>query len=187
MNWLLSIVRIAGTISPYTAWLVQLDAEIKSAEFQKRLRRLEDPISALHPDVRDLSRHIYDLLATADLGSLHLTDHQYEKYGRPLAMLEAQGYIRGGHAIGNKFVAGFRPSPEYVLYMCALYADRKKMDQLVTKVDKCQPGTWLHGRDIAKELDLPIRVVRSIFEIYEMRGLGTLSQELGTANYLCQA
>lgn len=187
MNWFFSMVRIAGTVFPQTAWLVQLDSEIKSDEIQKRLQKLEDPLSAIHPDVKELSRHVYHLLANADLNSLHLTDDQYDRYSKPLAMLEAQGCIRGSHALTRRFAAGFRPLPGYVLYMCALYADARKMDRLVAMVEESPRGTWIHGRDIAKELDVPVRVVKSVFDLYEAKGLGVCSKELGTANYLCQA
>jgi hypothetical protein len=188
MNWIASLARIVGAAIPFGGVAVQISAEIDGHRVQERLRRLEDPISAIHPDVREVSELIYGALGSSDTSSIELSDEQLTRYSRVLAMLDAQGLINGSHAVGKSFAAGFRlTNPSYVLYMAALFEEPKAMEQLVQRVDSSQRGTWLKGPDLAAEYSLPLQVVKSVFQLYEQRGLGLMSKELGTVNYVCQA
>ena len=51
MNWFFKFVRIAGASFPVASSLVQLQSELDSDELNRRIQKLEDPISNLHEDV----------------------------------------------------------------------------------------------------------------------------------------
>lgn len=184
----MSVARVVGASLPFAPSLIQLQAEIDSAAIQQRLLALEDPISTLHPDIREMSENIYQELVVAGQENLRFDAAFYTKYSRPLAILEAQGCIIGIHAIGAKYVNGlWLKDPRYVVYLCALYEDQKKMDGLVQLIENCAPGQWLRGEDVETDLQLPRPVIQALFQLYEARGLGSCSKEAGAVCYVCRA
>jgi hypothetical protein len=188
MDWLLSIVRVAGVAFPVASSLVQLQAEIDSKSLKERVARLEDPVSYLHDDVPELSREIYRELKLKNSEKFDFDEEFYKKYGRALAALESQGYIKGSHVIGKRFAAGIRIiDPSFIMYMCALEVDDSKMEALLKIVDSCNVGEWLDGRRIQEEIDLPLPVIRAVFDIYESKGYGICSKEIRACQYLGKA
>jgi hypothetical protein len=188
VNWFFAIARIAGTGFPLTGQLVQLQAELDSEEIRQRLAKLEDPLSALHPEIREVSRHIFDGIKAKGSEPVAFTREFYDRYARPLALLENYGCIRGTHTNGGRFYAGmWVGSPSYMLYLCALGEDSKKMDQLLERVDGAPVGKWLHGVPLAEELSLPLPVVESVFELYADNGLGIHSRNGGAPVYYARA
>src|SRR4051794_15036448 len=118
MNWIASLARIVGSAVPFGSVAVQLSAELDSRQVQQRLQRLEDPISALHPDVRAASELIYASVGKSNSVKVVLADSDMQRFARAIALLEGRGLISGTHALGKRFVDGFWiTSPEYVLYM----------------------------------------------------------------------
>lgn len=112
----------------------------------------------------------------------------YTQYSRPLAILEAQGFIVGTHAIGARYVDGlWLQDPRYVVYLCALYEDQSKMDRLVDLLESCKPGQWLHAKDIEGDVQLARPVIKALFQLYEARGLGQCSSEIGAVSYVGRA
>lgn len=188
MDWFLSIVRVAGVAFPVASSLVQLQAEIDSKSLKERVARLEDPVSYLHDDVPELSRKIYRELKLNNSEKLDFNEEFYKKYSRALAVLESQGYIKGSHAIGKRFAAGVRiVDPSFIIYLCALEVDDAKMEALLKIVDNCSVGEWLDGRHIQEEIDLPLPVIRAVFDIYESKGYGICSKEIRACQYLGKA
>lgn len=185
MKWLMSVVRIVGASLPFAPSLVQLHAEIDSAAVQRRLLALEDPISALHPDIRELSEKLYRKLVETGDSKLRFDLAFYAQYSKPLAILEAEDFIVGVHAIGTKYVDGlWLKDPKYFVYLCAFYEDQEKMDALVQVLQDCQSSQWLNGDAIAKSLHLPRPVIKALFQLYEARGLGCCSEEIGVVKYM---
>lgn len=185
MKWLMSVSRVVGASLPFVPSLIQLQAEIDSAAIQRRLLALEDPISLLHPDIRDVSEKIYAELVSTDSAKLKFDEAFYARYGRPLAILESQGFINGNHAVGGRYVDGFwLGDPKYVVYLSALYEDQSKMDRLVELLENCKPGQWLHARDFEADIQLPRPVIKALFQLYEARGLGQCSNEIGAVSYV---
>lgn len=185
----MSIVRVVGSSFPATSWLVQLQAEINSKELLERLDKLEDPISYLHKDVPELSRLIYQKLKLVNSDSVRLTfnDEFYNKYDRALATLESQGYIKGGHIQGKKYAVGIRlVDPSYIMYLCVLEEDGEKMSSLIKVVDNCKNGECLDGNKIQKSIDLPLPVIKAVFNMYELKGYGWCSKEIGSIRYMGQ-
>lgn len=188
MKWLMSVARIIGASLPIVPSLMQLQAEIDSAAIQHRLLALEDPISKLHPDIREVSEKLYGELVRTGAQKLLFDSAFYSQYSRSLAVLEAQGFIFGTHAIGAQYVDGlWVKDPIYVVYLCALYEDQTKMDSLVYLLESCKPGQWLHGKDIEADLKLRRPVIKALFQIYEARGLGNCSKEVGAVSYVGRA
>ena len=68
--------------------------------------------------------------------------------------------------------------------MCALAEDQNKMKEIVEIVDRCEIGGWLDGEKLKIEIGLPKYVIRAIFEVYEAKGYGILSKEIGSCKYL---
>ena len=182
------VARVVGASLPFVPSLIQLQAEIDSSAIQQRLLALEDPISTLHPDIRAVSEKLYRELAATGNAKIRFDDAFYTQYSRPLAILEAQGFITGTHAFGTKYADGlWVQDPKYVVYLCALSEDQSKMDGLVQLMENCTTGQWLRGEDIASDLHLPLPVIKALFQLYEARGLGNFSKETGAVNYLCRA
>ncbi|MDO8946183.1 MAG: hypothetical protein Q7U88_03375 [Desulfocapsaceae bacterium] len=186
MDWLLSIVRVAGASFPVASSLVQFQAEIDSKALQERVAKLEDPISHLHDSVPELSRQIYRKVKLENSTKLDFEEEFYTKFSRPLAVLESQGCIKGGHALGKNYVAGIRlVDPSYIMYLCAIDEDSEKMESLLKVVDGCEVGRWLDGNEI--KISLPLLVIQAVFDIYESKGYGICSKEIGSCKYMGKA
>jgi hypothetical protein len=144
-------------------------------------------VSTLHPDIRELSALLYEGLRRAGLGAVALTEDQTTRYAKALAILESQGYLAGTHTFSRRFAAGidFR-NPHFVTYLAALFEDTDKMDALMERLEACPSGAWLKGAEIAEQLALPLRTVWAVFDLAAARGLGLLSNEVGTANYMAR-
>ena len=188
MDWFFKLVRIAGVNFPGAASLVQLQAEIDSHKMSKLIDSFRDPISFLHEDVQVVSIQIYEQLKIKDSVVLCFTDEFYSKYSRAIAALNSQGLIVKKDAAGYKFPLAIQlADASYIMYMCRLAEDSHKMDKITSIVDKCEIGSWLDGEQLSKEIGLPASVIRSIFSIYESKGYGYLSKEIGTCSYMGQA
>ena len=191
MDWLFAIARIAGVSSPLTAWLVQLQAEVDRAgekALSERVRKLEDPISGLHRDVPQVAKAIYSQMADEDEAHVWFDADFYEKYSKPLAVLEARGLIKGEHTIVHRYYDGLRViDPSFIMYMCALCKSDEQMKALIDRVESCERGRWLHGENIKTDLELPMPVIRACFDIYESNGYGLCSQEIGPPKYVGKA
>jgi len=186
MDWLFSILRVAGASFPVASSLVQLQAEIDSKALLQRVTKLEDPISHLHDDVPEVSRQIYRKLKRENSAKLYFDDEFYKKFSRALAALESQGYIKGGHALGKNYAKGIRlVDPSYIMYLCAIEEDTEKMEFLVKHVNDCEVSQWLDGNRI--EFDLPLPVIKAVFNIYESKGLGICSKEADSCRYMGKA
>jgi hypothetical protein len=105
------------------------------------------------------------------------------KLSQALAILEAQGYIKGLHSPpGNNFTFGLSVvSPLYIMYLCAREEERKKMESLIDLMDSCEIGQGLDGKRM--EIDLPLPVIKAFFKIYASKGLGNCSNELDSCTY----
>ncbi len=188
MNWLLSIVRIAGASFPLASSFVQLQSEIDSKSLSARVANLEDPVSHLHDDIPELSRAIYQAIKKEDSTSLSFDEKFYNKYSRSLAVLESQGFLKGRHGLGKRYAAGIRiTDPSYIMYLCALEEDCKKMEKLINTVDECTIGSSLNGHEMKKENFLPLPVINAVFEIFESKGYGLRSRSIASSHYIGQA
>ena len=135
-----------------------------------------------------MSERLYKELAATGVAKLRFDGAFYTQYSKSLAILEAQGFIVGTHAIGGRYVDGlWLQDPKYVVYLCALYEDQSKMDRLVQLLESCTPGQWLRGEEIAVDLQLPRPVIQALFQLYEAQGLGHCSQESGAVRYVGRA
>jgi tRNA A37 N6-isopentenylltransferase MiaA len=188
MNWLVSVLKVAGASFPVSASLVQLHSEIQGNAFEQRIRNLEDPISALHPRIQELARHVYSAIEAENSPRLQFSKEFYDEFSRPLAALESQGLIQGLHTFGDSFFAGLRiTDPTFIMYMCSLFEDSSRMQGLVEDVDSCEKGTWLDGKDLQEKHALPIPVIAAVFRIYESKGYGLTSGEIGVTKYCGKA
>ena len=179
MSWFFSIVRIAGASFPAGASLVQLQAEVDMKSFDTRLKNLEDPISTLHKDVPAVSREIYSKIQGAKTNSISLDDSNYEKFGRALAELKSQGFIRLDTALGKKHPLNLRVADHtYMLYMCSLVEDKSKMEKLFEIVNSCKSNT-LRAQNVMQETSLSYPVVYAMFKVFEAKGYGICSDEIG--------
>ena len=121
MKWLMPVARVVGASLPFVPSLIQLQAEIDSSAIQQRLLALEDPISTLHPDIRAVSEKLYRELAATGNAKIRFDDAFYTQYSRPLAILEAQGFITGTHAFGTKYADVFGCRIPNMLFTSVLY------------------------------------------------------------------
>lgn len=188
MDWFFKIIRVAGASFPVASSFVQLQSELDSISLQKRLIKLEDPISYLHDDIPELSKQLYNELKSQESIQLDFNDEFYTKYSRSLAVLESQAYIDGGHALGKRFAAGIRLiDPSYIMYLCVLGEDSKKMEILIHTLDSCKIQEWLDGNKIKKTTSLPLPVIDAAFRIFESKGYGICSNTIGEIKYMGMA
>lgn len=188
MDWFFKIVRIAGVNFPVAASLVQMQAEIDSVAMANRLNKFEDPISYLHEDIPELAKLIYQNLQVNDSINLDFSDDFYSKYSRPLAALESSGFISKNSVLGSRIPLGINLiDASFIMYMCNLAEDPQKMTEIIDIVDRCEVGLWLDGNQLKDSLGLPKYVIRAIFDIYQAKGYGILSREIGSCKYLCNA
>jgi hypothetical protein len=173
VRWFGSAVRIAGSAFPVTSALVQLQAEVDATEFERRLSALEDPIGQIHPKLSELCEYIYAQLSNSTVTSpkIELQAEQYAEYGKPLAAIEASGFIKGSHAIGKQFAGGFYISdPTFMLYIQARFGESEPMDRLGGMLENTKVGDQLSGHTLASELQVPLPIVHAMFETYESKG-----------------
>jgi hypothetical protein len=181
MNWYSLITHMAAQSNPFTAALSAMQTGLDSQDMQRRLRALEDPVSILHPEIRDVAKALYDEVARTNESYLtELPREFYDRYGRPLTLMEGVGIVRGEHSLGGRFSAGIVvESPRGILYMAQLYEDAVKMDMLLSRVDSARRGQVQKGAEIVLEIHVPMPTIRAVFELYDARGLGILSRENG--------
>lgn len=188
MEWFFKIVRIAGANFPVAASLVQLQAELDSEVMALRFKKLEDPISFLHEDIPDVSRLIYQKLRDKDSINLDFEEDFYTKYRRALAVLEKERFISKNGVYGSRIPLGINIiDASYIMYMCSLEEASTKMQEIIGIVDRCEVGLWLNGHDLKDSIGVPKYVIRAIFEIYESKGFGILSKEIGSCSYMGNA
>jgi len=184
MNWFFSIIRSVGASYPLSASLVQFQSELDSGKMDKRIKRLEDPISILHPDIQHVSKEIYVLIKQSEQENITFDDEFIEKYGRPLAILEKNGFIKGNHAIGKRWAGStYFSDPSYVLYLCKLSEPEKKMNCFFRLLEGSKPGDSFEGYDIQKTISLPIPVIKAFFKVYESMGYGFCSKTVGLCHF----
>ncbi len=168
--------------------MVQLQSEIGSNALSTRIEKLEDPISFLHDDVPTLSKLIYSKVKSEDDSIISFSDDFYSQYSRALAALESQGFIQGLHEIGTQYAAGiYLKDPSFIMYLCAVAENKDKMKNLINIVNTCEIGTWLDGTIIKSEIDLPLPVIKAVFDIYVSKGFGICSKEKGSTLYMGKA
>jgi hypothetical protein len=169
---------------------VQLQAEIDAAEFERRLRALEDPIGQIHPEINGLCELIYAELSNSEETSprIELEEEQYSAYRKPLATIESSGFIKGAHAVGHQFADGFHiADPTFGLYMQAKFGASGPMEELQRVLENTVAGDRLSGHKLSQELEAPLPIVHAFFEIYETKGYGIISQEIGSSLYIAKA
>lgn len=182
IGWISTLTRIIGTVSPWTAPLVQIQSELAARKVDARLAKLEDPISALHPDVQDVSAEFYGMIRSADDNRVRPPAEFMAKYDRVVRVLDANKLITGTHGLSQRFLGGiWITNPRYVLYMAALFEDDDKMTFLIKYVD--QATGWIDGQTIAAEIQLPVPVVRAVCELFVENGIGLMSRETGVVRY----
>jgi hypothetical protein len=188
MEWFFKIVRVAGVNFPVAASLVQLQAELNSEVMALKFKKLEDPISFLHEDIPEISRLIYQKLRDNDSIILDFEEDFYTKYSRVLAVLEKERFISKNVVLGSRIPLGINIiDASYIMYLCSLEEDSQKMQEIIEIIDRCEVGLWLNELDLKNSIGLPKYVIRAIFEIYESKGFGILSKEVGSCNYMGNA
>ncbi len=185
VGWLMKVLRVAGASFPGSSSLVQVQSELDSLEMAKRLQELSDPISYLHKDVPEASKLIYENLRKEDFATLDFSDEFYNKFSRPLAVLDSYGLISKKHGLGSRIPCGINLiDPSFILYMCNLAEDHHKMQEITDIVDRCEPVLSLDGNTLKDIIRLPVTVIRAVFMVYESKGYGLVSKTIGRCQYI---
>ncbi|MFT6926769.1 MAG: hypothetical protein ACJAZP_002389 [Psychromonas sp.] len=180
VDWFCRAVRVGSAFNPVAAVFLQLQSELDGIEINRRLDNLEDPISACCDSSPQLCKALYECL-----DSIELSNEVYKQYSRPLAVFESKGYLKREMHLGSPYAQGIElVDPSFTLYLARLFEKQANMSELYDLVENCNIGVWIDGIQLAESLNIPLEVVRSIFKIYVENGLGNLSNERGTCNYL---
>lgn len=187
-DWFIKVVKVAGALTPVSAACNQLLAELESEQFKQRFDKLEDPISYLHEDVAELTKGIYEALKQQNKRNLNFSDEFYTQYRRPIAALKSQNLIDTYDLVATSIPAALMLNDaSYVMYMCNLCEDQKKMEELIEIVDRCEPGVWINGDELSVSMELPTPVISAVFDIYASKGYGLVSQTMNECKYLGKA
>jgi hypothetical protein len=104
--------------------------------------------------------------------------------GKPLARLEAEGFIAGQHTLaGERFSHGMVTSAPFVLYLANRHEDEGRMARLISRIEGLEKGRWLDGDQVRTELEIPRRVIDAAFRVYGSRGDGICSNESNAVKY----
>lgn len=99
-KWFTKLIRIAGASFPGSSSLVQFHSEIESYQTDRRIKKLEDPISYLHEDIESVAEIIYGQVLAQDSWKLKFNDSFYLKYKRCLAVLNKANLISMTRGLG---------------------------------------------------------------------------------------
>lgn len=169
MDWFLKLVRIAGVNFPGSASMVQLQAEIDSGNIKTRLKTLENPISQLHEDIPEISKQIYAELKDKDSVNLDFEEGFYRRFSHALAVLNTQGLISKDNRTINLI------DPSYIIYMCTLAEEDRKMQEIMDIVGGCEIDQSIDAKLLTDSLGLPKYVISAVFQIYEAKDYGYCS------------
>ncbi|NLF97536.1 MAG: hypothetical protein GX569_12410 [Candidatus Riflebacteria bacterium] len=185
MSWVTKFIKMFGSMSCFTAPLVQLASDCESDQMKKDIDKLLDPITNLHPDIKSLSEELYNQLVEVDEKLLLMNDDFFHKYLRPLSLLEAEGAIKFRRNMNKSIPQGlFLIDTGFVLYLCRLFADNKAMQALFDKIENCKSGEWLCRDKLKEELNLPSFVIEQVFSLYANKGYGLLSGPVDRVRYM---
>lgn len=186
MTWVLSLVKILGSLNPASSVLVQVLGEIEGKRTAEAIERLSDPISSLHKDVKALSKKIYSALKEQNNINFQLPEAFYIKYKSALSILESNGHIELDHAAGVQTPSALRLSdPTYILYVFALYGDQNSMAQLTIACENCKDGSALNSIALSEELNIPVIAVNAVFEIFSANNLGCMTDDVTSDGEQC--
>ncbi len=184
IDWFFRLVRIAGACNPASAVLLQFQSEMDSIAVNKRLDSLQDPISSIHDSSYDLCKCLYDGLVTGEPNILDFSKESCINFSRPLAMFETKRYLKRNMVLGYKYATEIElTDPSFALYLGRKFANQISISELYDLVENCEVGESIDGIQLSNSLNLPLILVRSLFQIYQENGLGLLSNESGTCNY----
>jgi hypothetical protein len=150
-----------------------------------QITKMVGQINHLHDDVSDVSKEIYAQLVEQDYTSLKFSSEFYSKYSDVLTVLDHGKYIRKEHACTSKDPISIQLiCPTYILYMCNLSEDSKKMACLIEHMEKCSYDQSINGDELKQEIGLNISVIRAVFDIYKLKGHGIISNAIGVNLYI---
>lgn len=184
MNWLSTLLKVAGSQIPYLSAVVQWQSEHEMQQLDKRVRKLEDPISTMHEDVLAVTAEIHKSISEDDDLNLTITDEFYLRYERCFSVLHKRGLIECSWALNRTAPVAIRVvSPQYLLYICAKYEPESKMNAIVEALENCRRGEALSGHELNGKTGLPVTFINAFFSIYEQMGYGFCSRSIGESSY----
>lgn len=174
------ILSVLSASFPFASNFLQLRSEVSGYKIEKRLQALEDPISALHNTVPDLSKLLYQAIKSDSANSrwLDKSDLNLDCYRKAILLLHSHGYLED-----KGYVIEFN-APSYVLYMATLSEKDNIIIELNGYMDSCESGCSIYASDLANSLNLPLALVLSVFEIYESKGYGYYDRTIDYEAYL---
>ncbi len=179
MTWVLSLIKILGSLNPVSSVLVQVLGEIEGKRTADAIEQLSDPISSLHKDVKALSKEIYSALKEQNNINFQMPESFYIKYKSALSILESNGRIELDQAAGVQTPSEIRLSdPSFILYVFALNEDQNSMAQLTTACENCKNGNALNSIALSEQLNIPVVAVNAIFEIFSANNLGSMTDDV---------
>jgi hypothetical protein len=189
MNFL-SIVKIALSPFPPGAVFNQVLAEVESAELKRRIEILENPLADFGDDAKLLCHLLYKSLKEqfGQLSTKVPWSGELEPYLKTLRRFEAQGMLGGAPALGrqNEFLMGIGLAPAFVVYLVLISEDAELGKLLAEYLDGLDAGKGVNGREIQRNIALPLPVIDAFLSVYERQGQGIKSREIGASYYVAK-
>lgn len=185
-----SVVKIV--ISPFPGGSVvnQFLAEMESAQVDRRLEILENPLSDFGDDAKPLCHLLYKAVQDhADQFTNRVPwSDDLAPYLKTLRRFEACGMLEGSPVLGqtNEYLRGVRLSPRFLVYLGLIGGDAELCKKLSELLDWLASGKGVDGRKIRESIPLPLAVVDAFLTVYEREGQGLKSNEIGASYYIAK-
>jgi len=116
---------------------------LDTEEIKLRLQKFEDPISAIHEKVPQVSKIIYYELKSADCVTLSFPDDFYINYSRVLAALEKRWLIKLNGILGTRIPYDLKIVDPAGIGSESLFRIVSQPDRLAQTVENGGPPAWL--------------------------------------------
>jgi len=131
---------------------------------------------------QQIKEHRYDDSDT----SFKLDDKVYDQYKKAIKYLVSEGFIKEERAIGHKYPIKMRlTNPLYKSYICELTDDAAMLSKLTGIMNSMTEGEQIRAADAReKGINLPLPIIRAVFELYEYKQDGIMSKTIGESLYI---
>jgi diguanylate cyclase (GGDEF)-like protein len=184
-HWFPKIIGLAGNSFSTSTFIVENLGDIESISEIELLHNLEDFLNKINTDIIKVTNILYKQFLLLDTTKLDFPEDFYTKFSSALNLLVSHGFIilhTDSNAI--KPITVTLVDPTYIIVMCVFFADHNSMQELVDIVERCHIDLCLKASQLKVIFNLPIHVVKSVFEIFDSEGFGSFSKTKDDFNYI---
>lgn len=183
MNFI-SLMKVVLSPFPGGAVANQILAEIESAETDRRLKLLEDPLAGFGPDAKPLCGLLYgSVRKETQVTNKVPWSEAFEPYLKTLRRFDASGLVADEPVLfnSNPFLRGIRIKPRFMVYLAMIGGDDELCRDMADFMDNLLTGVT--GTQARERIGLPLPVIDAVFSVYDSQNQGLKSRENGSCYY----